>query len=213
MQQAVLNDDDTDGGKPKAASVRTCIVTRETKLVLELIRFVRSPDGAPTPDLKANLPGRGAWVSARRDAIEQAVRRNSFAQALKTGAKVDPALPDIVGKLLKTRALSALSMASKAGEVVLGALKIEKVMSNKVIALLHAADGAGDGIAKLDRQFRAVCGQEAAVFKFFKGAELDMALGRPNVIHAALMNGGAASGCLQWFFKLAAYENLCEVVS
>jgi predicted RNA-binding protein YlxR (DUF448 family) len=211
MQQAVLTQDETDGSKPRLARERTCIVTREQKPVSELIRFVLSPGGQLTPDLKANLPGRGVWVSSRRSAITLAAKRGSFSQALKVEIKSDSALADIVGNLLKIRALSAFSLTNKAGEVMLGALKIEKAMSDKMIALLHAADGGADGIAKLDRQFRAVCGQEAPVFKLFKGEELDMALGRSNVIHAALMDGSAANACLQRFFKFAAYEELSEV--
>lgn len=217
MQQALSTCDDTarakvkaaaldDAGKPKGLPVRTCIVTHQAKPISELIRFVLAPDGTLTPDLKLNLPGRGVWVSARRSTIGLAVKRNSFSQALKVGAKADPIVPDMVGNLLKTRALSALSLANKAGEVVLSALKIEKAMSGKVFALLHAADAAADGSAKLDRRFRSVCGQKAQIFTLFRGEELDVALGRENVIHAALMQGSAAEACLQWLSRLAAYE-------
>jgi predicted RNA-binding protein YlxR (DUF448 family) len=206
MQQALLTRDDRDSSKAKTARERTCIVTHEAKPVSELIRFVLSPGGALTPDLKLNLPGRGVWVSARRATMQMAVKRNSFSQALKVGTKADPFLPDMIGELLKTRALSALSLANKAGEVISGALKIEKAISGKMLALLHATDGAADGSAKLDRRFRSVYGQKAQIFTLFGGEELDVALGRGNVIHAALMQGNAAEACLQGLLRLAAYE-------
>jgi predicted RNA-binding protein YlxR (DUF448 family) len=45
---------------------------------------VVSPDGEIAPDILEKLPGRGIWVSADRDAIETAVKKNLFARAAKT---------------------------------------------------------------------------------------------------------------------------------
>ena len=38
-----------------------------------LLRFVADPDGQVVPDAGAKLPGRGLWVEASRDAVNQAV--------------------------------------------------------------------------------------------------------------------------------------------
>ena len=53
---------------------RRCIVTREVLYPDQLIRFVAGPDGEVVPDLKRKLPGRGVWVTAKRDLVQQAVK-------------------------------------------------------------------------------------------------------------------------------------------
>lgn len=224
MQQAVRNDDQADGGKleaapalddagkPKGLPERTCIVTRKVKPVSELVRFVLSPDGRVTPDLKANLPGRGVWVSATRASVQHAAAQNSFAQGFKTDVKADMALPENLKTLLQERALSALSLANKAGEIICGAVKVAEALENRALALLHAKEGAMDGIEKLNRLFRALNGNNAPVFTFFASKDLDIALGRSNVIHAALKGGSASLAALERLQKLAAYEESREVI-
>ncbi len=59
-----------------------------------LIRFVASPDGVVVADLKGRLPGRGAWVTARRDVVEQAIAKRLFARALKRDVTVAGDLAD-----------------------------------------------------------------------------------------------------------------------
>ena len=65
-------------------SERTCIVTRQRGAPEAMIRFVCGPDGALAPDIKASLPGRGVWVTARADIVAQAARKRLFARSLKT---------------------------------------------------------------------------------------------------------------------------------
>ena len=69
---------DTDRGpaEGRRGVERLCALTREVKPLAELIRFVAAPDGAIVPDIKRKLPGRGVWVTARRAAIDEAVKRN-----------------------------------------------------------------------------------------------------------------------------------------
>jgi predicted RNA-binding protein YlxR (DUF448 family) len=72
----------TRGGRKKEREdgpERRCIVTGETAPKRGLVRFVVSPDGEIAPDILEKLPGRGIWVSAERDAIETAVKKNLFA--------------------------------------------------------------------------------------------------------------------------------------
>ena len=47
-----------------------------------MVRFVAGPGGEVVPDLKRKLPGRGVWVTARRDLVDKAVTRNLFARGL-----------------------------------------------------------------------------------------------------------------------------------
>src|SRR5262249_17240481 len=153
-----------------------------------LIRFVVGPDGAVVPDLKRRLPGRGVWVTARRQVVAEAVRRRLFARAFKAEVRVPAALPDEVERLLEQSALNALSMAHKAGLVVQGFAKVEAaVASAPVAALVRAQDAGDDGGRKLAHAFsrRADPGaeglpeeKEEKIVKAFTSAQLDLALGR-----------------------------------
>jgi len=177
-----------------AGTVRRCAVTRAHRSKDALIRFVLGPDGTVVPDLKEKLPGRGVWLTAAHDTVAEAVARKVFSRALKADAKPADDLADQVDRRLAEAALGALAMANKAGEVVFGHAKVEEALgTGHVIALIHAADAAEDGCRKLDGKARAVSGGLGIpAIRVFNADELSLASGRSNVIHAALIQGGAA---------------------
>lgn len=178
-----------------AATERLCIATREVRPVGEMIRFVAGPDGAVVPDLKRRLPGRGVWVTARRRVVEEAVRRRVFGRGLKGDVKAPADLPEVLDALLERSALDALSMSHKAGLVVLGFAKVEAaVASGPVIALIRARDAGADAGRKLAAALRRRAGgrTDGKIVEAFASAQLDLALGRLNVVHAALLTGRAS---------------------
>ena len=176
-------------------TVRRCALTRERLPKQDLIRFVLAPSGEIVPDLKERLPGRGVWVTADLALVAEAAKRNVFARALKAQAKVSAGLADQVDRLWVDAALGALALAKKAGEVVFGTAKVEEAIAKgKVAALIHASDAAEDGCRKLDGKFRASArGENPAPIRIFSADELGLASGKTNVIHAALIQGGAAA--------------------
>ena len=200
--------------KKEDMTERTCIVTREVKEPDDMIRFVAGPDAQVIPDLTRNLPGRGVWVTASRDLVEQAVKKGAFARGLKAPVKAEKDLPDMVDRLLTEAALGALGFARKAGACVTGADKVQNaILSGKVVGLLHAINGAEDGIRKLSGAARAVeaeKGKPLKVWRLFDSMQLDLALGASNVIHAALTRGGAKGGAARnakmRMAQLAAYR-------
>jgi uncharacterized protein len=178
-----------------------CIVTREVRDEHELIRFVRGPDGTVVPDIDRKLPGRGVWVGASRALVEQAVKRRAFNRGLGE-TRADPHLPDQVGELLRRAALGYVSLAKKAGILVAGAAKVEdRLSSGKVRVLIHAREASGGGRSKLD----AMAGPNTATVRLFTSDELSLALGRPNVIHAAVIGGGIAEKLLSAASRAEAY--------
>jgi uncharacterized protein len=195
-----LADPDLDNGPrtDKSATMRMCAVSREVRPIGELIRFVVSPQGEVIPDLKRKLPGRGLWVSASRRTVAEAVRRNHFSRGFKREVRAAPTLPADTEALLVRSATEALAMAAKAGQVVSGFSKVEGVLQQgEAKALIHASDGAADGIRKLDAIVRQRDGNsgdslELPIVSVLTSAELDLALGRSNVIHAALLAGPAS---------------------
>jgi hypothetical protein len=59
------------------------------------------------------------------------------------------------------------------------------------VALLHATEAAADGVRKLNAVLRQRV-DSIPVIEFLTSAQLDLALGRPNVVHAALLAGSAS---------------------
>jgi predicted RNA-binding protein YlxR (DUF448 family) len=189
---------------------RMCIVTRERRSPEELIRFVLGPEGTVVPDIKAKLPGRGVWVTARAKLVEDAVRRQAFSRGLKANAKAAATLPADVDALLERDCLQSLSLANKAGAVVTGFTKVEAAINGGNIALLlHAKDASADGIRKVAqaarRKYGASCPPE---INLFESGQLDLALGRANVIHAALKVEPASRAFLARCRRLAAYRSM-----
>ncbi|MGO9398238.1 MAG: RNA-binding protein [Xanthobacteraceae bacterium] len=171
-----------------------CAATRRTRPVSELIRFVIGPDGAAVPDLKNKLPGRGLWISATREALGEAIRRKAFTRGFKREVRLPSDFVEQTERLLERAVLDALAMAGKARSVAAGFAKVEAALEKEdVIALLHAAGASSDGIRKLQaaaRRHRS--GPPPAEIGFLTTAQLDLALNRPNVVHAALLAGPAS---------------------
>lgn len=178
---------------------RMCVVTRAAGPPASLIRFAASPDGVLTPDIKGKLPGRGVWVSCNRNVLGEAIRRKAFARALKAQVIVPDGLPDLVDMLLLTDARQSLSLANKAGLVIMGFSKVDALVSSgRAAALVSAADGSADGRRKLRQTATRVAagGGMIPMITLFHGHDLDLALGRENAIHAALLAGPASSAFL-----------------
>ena len=194
---AIVDGELDNGPRTKSATMRMCAVSREVRPVDELIRFVLSPQGEVVPDLKRKLPGRGLWITASRARVAEAVRRNQFSRGFKRDVRAAQTLPSDTEKLLVRSAIEALAMAAKAGQAVSGFAKVEEALAGgQATALIHASDGAADGIRKLDAIVRQRGGNhgESLIFPIvteLTSAELDLALGRANVIHAALLAGPA----------------------
>ena len=177
----------------EAMRQRRCIVTGEITPDQRLIRFVLAPDGQVVPDVAAKLPGRGLWVSASRAAIAEAVEKKLFARAAKAPAQASPDLAERAEKALVARMSGDLGLARRSGALVLGFDNVLRALeSPKAPALLiDASDGAADGKRKLYNAAHAR-GVKPHLITCLTSAELGLALGRENVIHAAVQPGGLA---------------------
>lgn len=185
---------DDGSARSRREPMRQCAVSREVLPKTELIRFVADPVGRIVPDLKATLPGRGVWVRADAKHVALAEQRRLFTRLLSKNGDltitVEPGLADRVEALLQNRALGALALAQKAGRIVTGFAKVEAAIGgDKAEALITASDGAEDSLRKLGQAVKRRWGASEALplYRSFEGVELDLAFGRANVIHAALM--------------------------
>lgn len=184
---------------------RTCIVTREAKPIAAMIRFVIAPDGEVVADLRRRLPGRGVWVTARSDLVAAAEKKHLFQRGFGEPVKVAPGLVGRVAGQLTAAAESALSLARKAGSAIAGFGKIEAAFAGEaVVALIHAREAAPDGVGKLAAAAKRA-GIAPEIVNVFKGEQLDLAFGRANVIHAALLAGPASDNVLARVRALTAF--------
>ncbi len=193
---------DQSGGE---SLVRQCALTRARRPTDQLIRFCLDPNGEVVPDLKHRLPGRGVWLTGTRECVAGAIGKGVFPRSFSSTVRADEALPETIDGLLERAALDRLSLANKAGLVTTGFTRVaEAVASGRVAFLVHAGDAAPGGREKLDR--KAGPGARLPVDCLNSG-QLSLALGRSNVVHAALSKGGASDSFLSAVERLEKYRN------
>lgn len=185
---------------------RRCIVSGDVQPKEGLLRFVLGPEDEVVPDLDERLPGRGLWLSARRDMVETATAKRAFARAARKPVKASPDLADRVEGLMRLRCQNLLGLARRAGLVVAGFDQVRAAGREGTVALLlEAAEGAADGRRKV-----TAAAPDALVVDIMTGAELASALGRDHVVHVAVLAGKPAqrplvARLLQELERLAAY--------
>jgi len=167
---------------------RCCIVTRAVLPEEKLVRFVVDPQGRVVPDVAAKLPGRGMWVSANREMLERAIAKGHFSRAAKAPVVVTSDIINCVENLLVARMCGDLGLARRAGQLILGFDSVARAMvgAHPPAVLIEASDGADDGRRKLLGMAR---GAAPIILDCLTRAELSLALGRENVVHAALKSG------------------------
>jgi hypothetical protein len=167
---------------------RCCIVTRAVLPEEKLVRFVIDPQGQVVPDVAAKLPGRGMWVSADRKTLERAIGKGHFSRAAKAPVAVTSDIVNRVERLLVERMCGDLGLARRSGQLTLGFDNVARALSgaNPPTVLIEASDAAHDGRRKLRGMAK---GAVPAVVDCLSRAELSLALGRENVVHAALKSG------------------------
>ncbi|MBV8473736.1 MAG: RNA-binding protein [Hyphomicrobiales bacterium] len=194
----------------ESGSERTCVVTGEKGPPEAMLRFALSGSAEVAPDIRRKLPGRGVWTKLDFATVRQAAAKQAFSRGFRTKATAPADLAEIVDRLLEQDALQFLSIVNKAGLVVAGATKVEAaIAAGRVVALIHAADGAVDGAAKLERLLRgrhAEAAETVTRINLFPSRQLDLALGRTNVIHAALNAGEASEAFLAKVARLIQYR-------
>ncbi|EIJ81461.1 hypothetical protein PB1_00910 [Bacillus methanolicus PB1] len=70
--------------KQKKVPMRKCVATGEMKPKKELVRIVRSKEGAVSIDPTGKKSGRGAYLSKDKEAILLAKKKNILANHLQT---------------------------------------------------------------------------------------------------------------------------------
>ena len=168
---------------------RKCIGTGASAPIGGLVRFVVGPDGTVVPDLEERLPGRGFWLSAKRDVVEKATKRRAFAKAARRAVTVPEDLADRLEALLSARLIELLGLARRAGEATVGFDKAgERIRAGGAGLVLIAADAGRDG-TETARMARSA---GSPVARVLTSQELGRAFGRERAVHVAIGRGRLA---------------------
>ncbi len=197
-------------GREHATGVpeRRCIATGESQPKAGLIRFAIGPDGTIGPDLAEKLPGRGIWVTGTRKALEQAIAKKAFSRAAKQKVTVPEGLADLVEQLLEARAAETLGLARRSGELIMGLERAFETLDREPVALMvEAVDAGRDGARRLRAKLKAADLNDLPVVRGLSSAQMGLALGRSNVVHAALKTGRMQEKVLADFARLAAWND------
>jgi predicted RNA-binding protein YlxR (DUF448 family) len=170
------------------------------------IRFVRSPEGVVVPDLKGSLPGRGAWTLPERSAVAAAARRG-FARSFKAEVSV-PGGPDgfaeEVRGLLLSRALSALGLARRAGQLHAGFDAVRE-RGSELSAYVTSEDASPDGVRKVAGKVAAAAGVPHILVPV-TGVVLSASIGEPGAVHLGLTRGKAGLAAKEALQAFSLYD-------
>ena len=166
--------------RPERPIERRCIISQRTDDNYDMVRFVADPSGVIIPDVAAKLPGRGAWVTADRDMLAQAVSTGRLMRTLE-GKKIDDDLAEQVENLLLKRCQDSLAMGRRGGITLGGSGKIKA--EGDVSGLLIATDAS-------EREARALKGDVSHDWSIssMTSDELGLPFGRP-MAFVALLKG------------------------
>ncbi len=207
--RALIDSGQADAGTAPDGPLRRCIVTGDVRPLSELIRFVVGPDQEVVPDLAGRLPGRGLWLTPRRDIVAAACARKRFSWAARQAVRAADDLDDMVARLLADRCVELLGLARRAGQVVIGFERVRGWLRDAARTpgggvIIAASDGGEDGVGKL-----AALADRVGMARIspLTGAEMGRALGRDRVIHGALMPGRLAKNMTCEAGRLAGFRN------
>lgn len=72
----------------KKIPMRMCVACREMQPKKELVRVVRTPEGAVILDVTGRANGRGAYLCKKSACLEKAIKSRALERALET--KIEP---------------------------------------------------------------------------------------------------------------------------
>lgn len=182
--------------------VRRCLVSRMRLPPERMIRFVVGPEGEVVPDLGADLPGRGMWLSAARDVVNTAAAKNLFSRAARAPVKVPADLVERTEALLERRCLETIGLARRAGQAVSGFEKVRGWLkgprAQEAGVLLEAADAAPNARGRMK-----ALAPDLPLVDLFGRQDLGAALGRDQAVHVLIRRGRLAQRLLTDAARLA----------
>jgi len=182
--------------------LRRCIATGTISDRSRLLRFVVHPSGELVPDVASRLPGRGLWLTPRREILENAIARRLFARSARRPVAIPPGFADRVEDILVQRCCDLIGLARRAGLAVAGLEKVrEAVRTERAGLLVLALDGAEGGRRKL----RSL-GRRLPAVIVLTAAEMGATFGRDHVVNIAIGSGALSERVFGIAQKIAGFR-------
>ena len=172
--------------KSNIVETRTCLVTGANILKKDLIRFVIDPQCHAVADIEQNLPGKGFWVKADRNIINEAINKNILSTVTKKTISINKNIISIIEEQFKQNIIRQISLSRKAGQAIFGFEKIRIASTKKIISLLiQAIDGS-----EREKQRMMNNSIPKVIDNCLTGVELGKVFGREKIIHCAILKVG-----------------------
>jgi predicted RNA-binding protein YlxR (DUF448 family) len=172
---------------PESGPLRRCLVTRQQFAREAMLRFVVGPGAELVFDALATLPGRGLWLSADGNVVEQGIKRGVFARAAKTSVRIPTDLRSRIETTLRQRLTDLLGLARRSGNAISGFEKArEWLVSGKAGLIVQAADGSPEERA------RFIGSKKIPVVTASSAEALGKLFGRDHTVHVAIAGGRLA---------------------
>lgn len=108
-----------------------------------MLRFARAPDGSLGFDVRAQLPGRGAWTCAKEPCVRKALAKGAFERAFDEGPVLAQAdeLVSQVRATLENEAMNGLGLLKKSARLAAGRDDVARAFAaGQVRSLVLARD-------------------------------------------------------------------------
>ena len=119
-----------------------CFLTGEKLDKATLLRFALSPTREVVPDCYNKLAGRGFWVRPEKSTLKLLEKSKKLTSYYEGEVFFDPKMNEIIKRLVTKKILKQLSLARKAGLLVIGSDGIKSSFNTGKLCLVISAKGA-----------------------------------------------------------------------
>ena len=174
--------------EPERGPLRRCLVTRTQGKREDMLRFVVGPQDNLVFDPAATLPGRGLWLSADGNVVEQALKRGVFARAARKPLTLPPDLQAQICAVLTRRVSDLLGLARRSGAAISGFEKARNwLRSARGGLIIQACDGS------LEERDRFASGSTLPRVAVLSSGLMGQIFGREQTVHVVIAPGRLAN--------------------
>ncbi len=160
-----------------------CFLTGEHLEKATSLRFAMSPTREIVPDCYNKLAGRGFWVRPQKRTLQLLARSKKLTTYFGIKVFVDPNICEIVKKLLTMKILKQLSLARKAGLLVIGSDSIKSSFNTGKLCLVISVKGAKNLTLGQNRYNDQVCYSS----DLFTKLDFEEAINKKNVQYLGIL--------------------------
>lgn len=182
---------------------KTCLISGSEETG-KLIRLVIAPDGTALPDLSGKAPGKGVWVVADKEVINEVFGQELLVDEAGRKADCPPQFFKYLERQMEFQLLNLLGLARRAGALNVGFAKVESALKKGEAHLVLAAkDAAVDGRAKIAALGRR---NNIPIATLLSVGALSKALGLENVVHVVVTEKGWSDRIGRDISRMALYH-------